>query len=241
MKPLSATLKADPEHYSGKCSTKITFTGKITKSSPGKVYYHFINNLGVNTPVDTLPFESAGSKEVMYWWTNRTGNWSVPYSGWVAIKTVCPIGFFPCLQEQLIESNKAQFSVECLMPDLTVTLTGPSSAKPGDDISQLAKLVIKNIGTAVAPGGNGSNYPYDNVYSNFSLKPGEAFGCALQPTIDIPSGGSNVESLGYCALKIPQSTPPGEYKICAKADYTNVLPELNENNNESCFMIKINP
>lgn len=103
---ITATLKASPESYSGKCPATIRFEGKITVTGvtrPVKVQYKFIRSDGALAPVETLVFERDGSKKVSTTWT--LGGPGLPtYSGWEAIRIVYP---------QELDSDHAEFSVNC--------------------------------------------------------------------------------------------------------------------------------
>ncbi len=103
---ITATLKAIPESYSGKCPAKIRFEGKITVTGVTrsiKVQYKFTRSDGALAPVETLVFDHDGSKTVSTTWT--LGGPGLPsYTGWEAIRIVYP---------QELDSNHADFSVTC--------------------------------------------------------------------------------------------------------------------------------
>lgn len=104
---ITAELKAIPETYSGPCPTTIKFQGKITVTNitrpPLKVQYKFIRSDGAFAPVNTINFERDGTKPVNTTWT-LGGPGLLTYEGWQAIKVVYP---------QDVESNKANFKIEC--------------------------------------------------------------------------------------------------------------------------------
>ena len=96
---ITATLKAVPDVYRGKCPTIIQFKGAITVSEPGRVQYKFIRSDGASAPVQTLVFDAAGTKPVTdEWHVGRT------YTGWEAIEVIYP---------QPVTSNHADFRIVC--------------------------------------------------------------------------------------------------------------------------------
>lgn len=103
---IKAFLSADPASYTGPCPGTITFKGKISVNRAAVVKYKFIRSDGATAPVQTLTFSRAGSKTVSTTWTL----WR-DYTGWEAIKVISPIE---------VESNKANFSIQCKLPNLVV-------------------------------------------------------------------------------------------------------------------------
>ena len=96
---VTATLKASPTSYTGKCPIAVNFIGMITASERCTVQYKFIRSDKANAPVQTLTFQKSESKPVSTTWTL-----SANYTGWEAIKIVYP---------QEAESNKANFKITC--------------------------------------------------------------------------------------------------------------------------------
>lgn len=120
---ISATVKAMPENYSGKCPATIKFVGRVTVKNvtrPIKIQYKFTRSDGALAPVETLTFDRDGSREVSETWT--LGGPGLPsYSGWEAIRIVYP---------QELDSNRADFSVTCSEE--------PALKKPKDDMKRMA-------------------------------------------------------------------------------------------------------
>jgi PEGA domain/Viral BACON domain len=96
-------LRADPFDYTGSCPVKIKFSGRISVvGGSGMVSYKFLRSDGASAPIQTLMFDSPGSKYVSTTWT--LGASGTDYSGWQSIKIFDP-------EEQ--ESNKASFKIKC--------------------------------------------------------------------------------------------------------------------------------
>jgi hypothetical protein len=139
-------------------------------------------------------------------------------------------------------------------PDLVVSLSVPASAKAGQDVGPLLKVVARNVGAAPAPGTVGTLDPangfmIDLVLSkDVNVPPGFAVyspnfsedvllkGGRISNTQDLPAGASKP----YPALAgIPADTPTGAYFICAFIDPANKVAESNEGNNVACKPIRI--
>ncbi|HDM78415.1 MAG TPA: hypothetical protein ENG51_18435 [Deltaproteobacteria bacterium] len=93
------SIKADPVIYTGKCPKTIRFVGNITANGKGVVKYRFIRSDGFEHKIQTLTFESEGSKPVGNTW-RLYGN----YKGWQAIHILSP---------QDMRSDRANFEVKC--------------------------------------------------------------------------------------------------------------------------------
>jgi hypothetical protein len=137
------------------------------------------------------------------------------------------------------------------MPDLTVDLAGPAAAAPGADVGPQIRLIVKNIGRAVAPGteNHPTGYMVDltlgrdgvvppgfRVYApNFAedvlLKGGR-----VSRTADLAPGAFRQYPVG---AGIPADTPPGNYFLCATVDPGGAVAESNEGNNTMCRPIRI--
>jgi hypothetical protein len=65
----TASFKADPSNYSGKCPTGVKFDGSITANRPGTVTYLYTNHEGKKSPKFTLEFDKAGTKKTRAWST----------------------------------------------------------------------------------------------------------------------------------------------------------------------------
>lgn len=99
----SALLSSSPEKYQGQCPVPIKFSGEITLNGEGTVRYAFIRSDGAMGPVETLHFDSAGTKTVSTVWT-LGGPDSQTYEGWQVIKILSP---------NVMESDKALFAFRC--------------------------------------------------------------------------------------------------------------------------------
>lgn len=101
-------MAAQPESYSGKCPTVITFkghiaaAGMISVSKPVTVKYVFIRSDGVTGPVQTITFTKQGAQTVSNTW--HIGGPGFSTSGWQAIKIISP---------GPKESKKANFTLNC--------------------------------------------------------------------------------------------------------------------------------
>jgi hypothetical protein len=101
---VEAILRADPFDYTGPCPAKITFSGRISVvGGTGTVSYKFLRSDGASAPVQTLIFDSPGSKDINTTWTLGGASLPTP-SGWEAIKIYEP---------QEITSQEAKFKVQC--------------------------------------------------------------------------------------------------------------------------------
>ncbi len=101
---VEAFLRADPFDYSGPCPATITFSGRIsTIGGSGRVSYKFLWSDGASSPVQTLTFDSPGSKDVSETWT--LGGSNLPtFSGWAALQI---------LEPQELPSEQASFTLRC--------------------------------------------------------------------------------------------------------------------------------
>jgi hypothetical protein len=137
--------------------------------------------------------------------------------------------------------------------DLTVDLAAPPAAAVGADIGPQVRVIVKNVGHAIAFGTehHPAGYMVDltlgrdqvvppgfRVYSpNFAedvlLKGGR-----ISRTADLAPGAFRPYAVG---AGIPANTPPGDYFLCATVDPGGVVAESNEANNTTCRRIRILP
>lgn len=242
---IKASLKADPVSFSGNCPAVIKFKGEISVKNisrpPLKVQYKFIRSDGAFAPIETLMFDKDGSKRVETTWT--LGGKDLPsYSGWEAIKIVYP---------QDVESNKAEFKIECKAEakkqDLKLKLIDcPRGAKAGQDLDAGFKVLAINEGDSgvkdiavdiILRNDNSCAVPapfavYSPNYSNGVLLKGGREHVSIQPNsrTNVKLNGSNT---------IPSDTPSGKYYLCAVIDAGNKVKEANEKNNCDCCLLKI--
>lgn len=65
----TASFKANPANYSGKCPTNVKFDGTITANRAGEVTYQYTSHDGKKSPKFTLEFDKAGAKKTRAWST----------------------------------------------------------------------------------------------------------------------------------------------------------------------------
>ena len=234
---ITASLKAYPASYSGKCPAKITFKGIITVTKPGKVQYKFIRSDGALALIDTLIFKKPGTKPVSTTWTIGKN-----YSGWEAIKVLYP---------QEVESNKANFKILCKAAgaekDLSIRITKcPKSVKQGQSLGATFQVTgkstfpnaLKSIAVDIILTSK-QTYPVPVPYAVYSpnysdgvlLKGGrEHISFKGSGTVKVKLNGTNT---------IPADTPPGIYYLGAVIDAGNKAKEGNEKNNVSFCRIKV--
>ncbi|RLG09380.1 hypothetical protein DRN73_10015 [Candidatus Pacearchaeota archaeon] len=213
---ITAKLSVYPVFYSGKCPITIKFKGQITVTRPGKVQYKFIRSDGALSPVKTLIFKSAGTKEVNTTWT-LGGSTLHTYYGWIAIKIIYP---------QELESNKAHFRIKCIqteskLPDLTI-----------EDLS-----LNRNCQVVVKVKNNGPGMVPDTVWTHHHPKNagiylyinGKKWGGATIPYFDPLK---SLQHPGGIAKYISKLKISNSAVITAKVDLWNVVKEVNENNNK---------
>ena len=97
-------LRADPFDHNGPCPVTIKFSGRISVvGGSGTVAYKFLRSDGASAPVESLVFDSPGSKDVSTTWT--LGGAALPtFSGWQALQVLDP---------QETRSNEARFTIRC--------------------------------------------------------------------------------------------------------------------------------
>ncbi len=227
--PLSVKITADPKNYTGVCPANIKFTVEFSTSSlsPLSVQYQLFRSDGAKSELRTISVSKISPQKITETWQLNQD-----YSGWEAVRVVSPVR---------MESNKAEFTVKCIgyvlyfKPDLTVSFKGPSSAKQGESLSGKYKIVVKNVGLKEARnffvdikliGGAGSQPAPANEHLC-----GRGFVAIVQP-----SGTGVISGL---SPTIPPDIPPGNYKLCAVVDSTELVDESDENNNKVCQPITI--
>jgi hypothetical protein len=138
-------------------------------------------------------------------------------------------------------------------PDLTVDLAIPAVAAAGADIGPQIRLIVKNVGRAVAPGteNHPTGYMVDlSLGRDAAVPPGFRTyspnfaedvllkGGRVSRTADLVPGAFRQYAVG---AGIPADTPPGDYFLCATADPGGAVPEMNEGNNTTCRRLRIQP
>ncbi len=156
-----------------------------------------------------------------------------------------------------IEASAAVSSSDEALPDLSVVLTTPPSAQPGEVIG--ANMVVKvwNLGNAaahgkLAPGTPDIGYGVD-IYIATTTDPPPSlpmFNTSFSENVLLLGGRANnttvvpiSDSVDYSTQlspsRIPADTPSGDYYICAWVDPEQNVIEENENNNTNCVPITI--
>jgi hypothetical protein len=109
---ITASLKAYPSDYAGRCPAVITFRGKIenhplfSPATPVTIQYKFIrSDNATDTNVRTITVPPGGSVNVSTTWTLGDPVKLPTYEGWEAIKILSP--------EELI-SKRAAFKIRCV-------------------------------------------------------------------------------------------------------------------------------
>jgi len=97
------SLKAEREKFIGPCPAVLKFLGSVTVNAPGTVRYSFVRSDAAVGKVETLYFDSAGTKTVGTVWT-LGGPDLTTYDGWQAIRILSP---------NVMESDKALFAFRC--------------------------------------------------------------------------------------------------------------------------------
>lgn len=136
-------------------------------------------------------------------------------------------------------------------PDLTVDLAAPAAVAAGADIGPQVRLIVKNVGNAVAWGTNAhpAGYMVDlslgrdpvvpHGFRIFSANFAEDVllkGGRVSRTADLAPHASQQYPVGG---GIPADTRPGNYFLCATVDPGNAVAEANEGNNTTCRPIHI--
>ncbi len=143
-------------------------------------------------------------------------------------------------------------------PDLSVQISGLSTARAGDNIGSSLRLETKNTSRATAPGTTGRVNP-DNGYmidlvlstdqrvpdgfANYSPNFSEDVllqGGRISRTVDLAPGATRIYSREIASSgRIPRDTPTGRYWVCARIDPGKKVAESNEGNNVDCTQIQI--
>lgn len=127
------------------------------------------------------------------------------------------------------------FPPPVLLPDLSVTVTGPAELRQGQSFEGLVKLVVANNGL---PSVAGNTEGTESYLIDLELVQGDTR-IPLTRITATPSlnGGQSVELTPAGA--IPSSTPPGDYCLTAVIDPTNRVGETDEGNNSHCVTITV--
>ncbi|MFZ5787295.1 MAG: CARDB domain-containing protein [Acidobacteriota bacterium] len=138
-------------------------------------------------------------------------------------------------------------------PDLVVRLEAPPSARAGEELGERARLVVRNLGSAVAPGtrGNATGFMIDLTLGRDTILSVGFKAYSPRFSEDVLLEGGRVsktddlspsKAVRYpVGAVVPADTPAGRYFLCAFVDPGNVVPESNEANNSTCVALRITP
>jgi hypothetical protein len=115
----AVSIKADQVNYDGPCPVNITFTGEITVTGgSGRVLYSFVRSNGISGPIETLEFDSSGTKTVSSTW--KVGGPSYP--------ALSGSQYIHIHEPQDLRSEMAFFNIKCESLDLPP----PKQVSPAD-------------------------------------------------------------------------------------------------------------
>jgi len=96
-------VRADPFDYSGPCPVTIVFSARISAvGGSGTVSYRWQRSDRASPPIESLAFNSPGSRDIKTTW--QVGGKGLSFSGWEAIETFEPTSG---------SSNHAEFNIRC--------------------------------------------------------------------------------------------------------------------------------
>jgi len=134
------------------------------------------------------------------------------------------------VESETQESNNTLGHVVTIGPDLTASLSGPSSAAPGGTI--VVSDVVKNAGGG--PAGATTTRFYLSV--NAAI---DASDVPLSESRAVPALAAGASSAGSTTLTIPSTVATGSYYLLAKADADNVVAETQELNNTAAKTLQV--
>ena len=115
-------------------------------------------------------------------------------------------------------------TIQVTRPDLLVTAMTPNAATGTLSVTDS----VKNQG-AVSAGSSKVGYSL-SVNATF----GDGDDIAITTTRTIASLAAGATNTATTTLTVPNTTPPGNYYVCAKADSAGTIAELDETNNALC-------
>lgn len=138
-------------------------------------------------------------------------------------------------------------------PDLVVSVEGPRTAQPGQDIGPELRVVVSNVGTATAfpiatEGEEPPPFLVDVVLSENEALPVALAEFSPEFHDDVLLGGGRasiaepLEPGQEIAVEVNAVIPeaiPGVYCLGVVVDPANAVPEPNERNNTACYPILI--
>lgn len=121
----SATLKAATPAYVGDCPASMKFSGSITAKDKGEIQYQIIGDGNYSTPIKTMKFDKAGSKDFQWTRTVRKPDPSTQLAtpgektnpneikGWMQLKVTYRIKNDMASAKKQWYSKKQNFKVTC--------------------------------------------------------------------------------------------------------------------------------
>jgi YVTN family beta-propeller protein len=119
-------------------------------------------------------------------------------------------------------------TVQVTRPDLIVTAVTPASGTVSASGTLAVSNSVKNQGIVAA----GSSVVGFRLSVNSTYGDGDDIAIVTTRTINTLAAGAT--STASTTLTIPNTTPPGTYYVCAKADSAGAVAELDETNNTLC-------
>jgi subtilase family serine protease len=159
--------------------------------------------------------------------TNLTVPASTPPNAYYVCAMADPLG-------QVVETDEANNilcspnQVTVPLPDLTVTALSKTATTVKAGGSFTVSNSVKNIGGSKA----GSSVVEFHLSADAVYGGGDDVASPTKRTIT--SLAINATSTASTAMKVPVTTPPGDYYVCIQADTNNSVAELSEKNNERC-------
>ncbi|HUK55344.1 MAG TPA: CARDB domain-containing protein, partial [Nitrospiria bacterium] len=129
------------------------------------------------------------------------------------------------------ETNNARCTtttIQVTRPDLIMTAVTPNSGTVSPTATLSVTDSAKNQGAVTA----GSSKVGYSLSTNTTYGDGDDIAITTTRTISTLAAGAT--STATTTLAIPNTTPPGNYYVCAKADSANTVTELDETNNTLC-------
>jgi len=163
----------------------------------------------------------------------------------LTIPSTTPVGtYYICamadsanaVDEGAFENNNTFCSaspVTVTYPDLVMTDVTPGATTVNQGASLTGSSTVQNQGL-VASGSStvAFHLSVDNIYGN-------ADDIVLSGTRSVAGLAAGASSSGSATLKVPASTPPNTYYLCAMADKNNSVVEIHEDNNTKCSTTQV--
>ena len=236
---LSTTISAlQPGHYLYLSNT-VTNQGDL-KTTAFTVAYHLSPN-AVFGDGDDILLNTERSVLSVYPGSSSSASTKL------FIPSTTPLGsYYICamadINNDIAEGNNEGNNASCTVtqvvvsyPDLVLTDVTPATTNinQGDYVS--VSTTVLNQGLVMS----------DSSKVGFSLSMNDMYGdgddIATIYKHTVASLAANESSTGNTSVRIPSSLAPGNYYLCAKIDYTDIISETNENNNSRCAAFTVPP